>query len=68
LSTTEGVHVPVTPFVDVAGRTGTLPPAQIDTEVPKPNTGVTTGLTVTVNVAAKAHCPVEGVNVYVAEF
>jgi hypothetical protein len=68
LSTTEGLHVPFTPLAEVVGRTGTLAPAQIETEVPKLNTGVTTVLTVTVNVVVAAHCPAAGVNVYVPEF
>lgn len=59
----DGAHVPVTPFDDVVGRVGTLAPAQIERELPKPNTGVTTGLTVTFNVVLTAHCPAVGVNV-----
>ena len=51
------------PFVDVLGRVGTVPPAQIVRLVPKLNTGVRFGLTVTVNVVAVAHSPVVGVNV-----
>jgi hypothetical protein len=68
LSTTEGLHVPFTPLAEVVGRTGALVPAQMDRDVPKLNTGVTTGLTVTVNVVVAAHCPAAGVKVYVAEF
>ena len=63
MSTDEGFHVPVTPLVDVVGNAGTAPPAQIVSEVPKANAGVALGLTVTVNVAGKAHCPASGVNV-----
>jgi len=51
------------PFMDVVGRIGTFPPVQIDNVVPKLNVGVRFGLTVTVNVAGKAHWPAVGVNV-----
>jgi hypothetical protein len=68
LLTVEGLHVPVTPFEDVVGNAGTPEPAQIVSEVPKPNTGVTFGFTVTVNVVGVAHCPAVGVNVYEPEF
>jgi hypothetical protein len=68
LSTTEGLQVPFIPLDDVFGSTGTLLPAQIESDVPKPNTGVTIGLTVTVNVVDTAHCPAEGVKVYAPEF
>ncbi len=51
------------PFVDVLGRLGTDPPAQIVKLVPKLNVGVMFGLTVTVNVVERAHCPASGVNV-----
>jgi len=63
LSTTEGLHVPVIPFVDVVGSVGTVPPAQIVRFVPKLKVGVTVGLTVTVNVVVVPHCPAFGVNV-----
>ena len=63
MSTTEGLHVPVIPFVDVVGKTGTDPPAQIVIVVPKLKVGVMLGLTVTVNVAVVAHRPAVGVNV-----
>ena len=63
MSTIAGLHVPVIPFVDVPGKVGTVPPAQIFNEVPKLNTGVMIGLTVTENVAGVAHCPASGVNV-----
>ena len=65
---TAGFHVPVIPFVDVAGKVGTDPPAQMVRVEPKLNVGVMLGLTVTVNVAVVAHCPAVGVNVYVPEF
>ena len=55
LSTTEGFHVPVIPFVDVFGKLGTVPPAQIVNDVPKLNAGVMFGVTVTVNVVGSAH-------------
>ena len=68
LSTTVGLHVPVTPFVDVNGREGTVPPLQILNAVPKENAGVTFCVTVTANVIELAHCPPVGVNVYVPVF
>jgi len=68
LSTVEGFHVPVIPFVDVAGNAGTVPPAQIVKLVPKLNTGTMFGVTVTVNVAVVAHSPAVGVKVYTPEF
>ena len=68
MSTVEGLQVPVIPFVDVVGRTGTIPPAQTVRFAPKVNVGVMFGLTVTVNVVAVAHWAAFGVNVYVAEF
>jgi hypothetical protein len=55
--------MPVIPFVDVPGRDGTVPPAQIDKADPKLNVGIRIGLIVTLNVALVAHCPVVGVNV-----
>ena len=63
MSTTEGLHVPFIPFVDVVGNIGTLPPAQMVKLVPKLNVGVMFGLTVTLNDAVVAHCPAVGVNV-----
>jgi hypothetical protein len=63
LSTTEGLHVPVIPFVDVVGREGTPAPAQTVAVVPKLNAGTMFGFTVTVNVATRAHCPGSGVKV-----
>ena len=60
-------HDPVIPFVDVFGKIGTLPPAQITSEVPKLNVGVMLGATVTVNVTGSEHAPAEGVNVYTPE-
>lgn len=55
-------------LVDVVGKTGTVAPAQIVCAIPKLNVGVIFKFTVTVNVAVVAHCPAEGVNVYVPEF
>jgi hypothetical protein len=60
--------VPVIALSDVDGNVGTVPPAHIVNEVPKLNVGVMLGVTVTVNIAVVAHCPVVGVNVYVPEF
>ena len=40
---------------DVVGKAGTVPPAQIVSDVPKVNVGVMFGVTVTVNVAGTAH-------------
>ena len=64
LSTVAGLHVPVIPLVDVAGKAGTLLPAQMVSELPKLNAGVTIGLTVTLNVVVVAQIPALGVNVY----
>ena len=50
-------------MVDVLGNTGTDPPAQIVRVVPKLNVGVIFGLTVTVKLNGKAHCPAVGVKV-----
>lgn len=68
LSTTDGLHVPVIPLVDVFNRIGTLPPAQMVRKFPKRNVGVMLGFTVTVNVAVVAHSPAVGVKIYVPEF
>jgi hypothetical protein len=67
LLTVAGFHVPEIPFDDVAGNAGTVPPEQMVNEVPKVNVGVIFGFTVTVKVAVVAHCPAEGVNVYVSD-
>jgi hypothetical protein len=50
-------------FVDVVGKVGTVPPEQIVRVVPKPNSGVVFGVTVTLNVVGNAHCPAVGVKV-----
>jgi hypothetical protein len=55
LLTTDGLHVPVIPLVDVVGNNGTVPPEQIVNVVPKLNVGVIFGFTVTVKVAVVAH-------------
>lgn len=68
LLTVAGLHVPVMPFVDVAGRVGAVPAKQIVCAVPKLNVGVIFGFTVTVNVVVVAHNPAAGVNVYTPEF
>lgn len=68
MSTDAGLHVPVIPLVDVAGKEGTVPLAQIVNDVPKLNAGVIFGLTVTVNVVGNAHNPAIGVNVYTPAF
>lgn len=51
------------PLVDVAGSAGTTLPEQIAKAVPKLNTGVTFGITVTTKFVVAAHCPTAGVNV-----
>ena len=56
------------PLVDVVGKAGTAPPAQMVSVVPKLNAGVAFVLTVTVKVVPVAHCAAPGVNVYVFEF
>ncbi len=63
LLTVAGNQVPVTPFVEVVGKTGATPPGQMGA------TGLNVGRigssTVIVNVLVVAHDPVVGVNVYV---
>ena len=49
--------------MELAGKTGTLPPAQMVVEVPNAKVGVTIGETVTLNVIGKAHTPPVGVKV-----
>ena len=61
--TVAGLHVPVTPLFEAAGSAGTEAPEQITRELPKSNTGVVLGVTVTVNVTGMAHTPAAGVNV-----
>ena len=55
MSTVEGFQLPVMPLVELEGRAGTAPPAQITNEVPKLNVGVTLALTVTFMVTGIAH-------------
>ena len=55
------------PLLELPGRFGTPLPAHTDNEVPKLNVGVILGVTVTLNVVFVAHCPAEGVKVYVPE-
>ena len=62
LSTTEGLHVPITPFVDVVDKLGTVPLAQIVRLVPKLNVGVMLGTITTLNDALSAHWPPKGTN------
>lgn len=63
LLTVEGDHVPLMPLIDVVGNTGTVPPEQIDNELPMLNVGVIFGVTVTLKFAGTAHAPVAGVKV-----
>lgn len=51
----EGVHDPVSPLDEVAGKAGTGLPAQITSDVPKLNVGIVLALTVTVKVVDVAH-------------
>ena len=55
LSTIAGVQVPEMPLLEVVGRFGTTPTAQISSDVPKLNVGGTTGLTVTLKFVEVAH-------------
>ena len=68
LLTTAGDHVPVTPFVDVVGNSGTVLPEQAESDVPNANTGTSLGLIVTKTFVGVAHRPAVGVKVYAAEF
>lgn len=68
LSIAEGLHVPVIPFKEFVGSAGAVLPAQIEVEEPKLNSGVTIGLTVTLNEYVVAHCPGFGVKTYEPEF
>ena len=61
--TVEGLQLPAIPLVEVLGSTGTDPPEQTVSEVPKMNVGVILGLTTTFLVIEMAHCPGVGVNV-----
>ena len=61
LLTGDGLHVPVTPLLDVVGRTGATEPLHIGAGVVK--VGTVWGVTVTVTVAVVAQSPAVGVNV-----
>ena len=59
----DGLHVPVMPLFDVVGNAGAVlfwhnGPIAL-------NDGVICGFTTTVRVVVVAHCPADGVNVYV---
>jgi hypothetical protein len=56
-----GAHVPVIPLLEVVGSGVKVVPEHIGATTV--NAGVMFGLTVIVNVAVVAHCPVVGVNV-----
>jgi hypothetical protein len=58
-----GLHVPVIPFVDVAGNAGIAAPEQYGPIAA--NEGVILGFIVIVSVVVLAHSPAVGVNVYV---
>lgn len=58
-----GLHVPAIPLLDVEGKAGAVAPLQMASVVPKVNTGVTFGFTVTVKLAGKAQRPAVGVKV-----
>ena len=60
--------MPFIPLSEAIGKEGTLEPAQIVSVVPKLKVGVMCGLTVTVNDVGLAHCPADGVKVYVPPF
>ena len=66
LLTVDGDHVPATPLLDDAGRTGAADPLQIGAGVV--NVGTVCGVTVTVTVAVVAQSPALGVKVYVPVF
>ena len=59
--TVAGLHVPVMPLVELAGKTGAAEPEHIGAIASK--VGTMTGLTVTFNVAPVAHWSASGVNV-----
>ena len=63
-STTEGLHEPVIPFVDVLGNTGTVPLSQITRLVPKGKVGVVLCITVIVIVIGNPQVLALGVKVY----
>ena len=57
----DGDHVPEMPLFDVSGKAVKVAPEQMGATVV--NVGVTSGLTVMVNVVVVAHCPALGVKV-----
>ncbi len=61
--TVEGLHVPLTPLVDVVGSVGTVPLLQMIRLVPKGNVGTVRGMTVTFKLTGKPHCPGVGLKV-----
>jgi hypothetical protein len=63
LLTIAGLHVPATPFDDVLGNVGTVPPLQILNAVPKLNVAVVRGVTVILIVTGNPHWPAVGVKV-----
>ena len=62
-STTAGLQVPVMPFNDVLGNTGTGPLPQIVSDFGNENRGSVLGVTIMVIVVGKAQLPGVGVNV-----
>ena len=64
LLTVAGNQFPAMPLLEMDGKTGTADPLQI--AATWVNTGITLAFTVTVSVFVVAHCPADGVKVYVA--
>lgn len=62
MSILDGDQVPVIPFGDIASKLGGVLPEQIDIST---KLGSTSGFTTIVNVVVVAHCPADGVKVYV---
>ncbi len=56
------------PLLDVLGKAGTVPPAQMVREDPKAKVGGILGSMVTVKLVGVAQRPAVGVKVYVPEF
>lgn len=67
LLTTAGVHTPVIPFDEPAGKVTTASPSHIVVLVPKENVGAILGFTVTVNVVPATHPGDVAVNTYVPD-
>jgi hypothetical protein len=67
LLTTAGVHAPVIPFDELAGKVTTGAPSQMVVFVPKGKAGVIFGFTVTVNVVPSTHPADVAVNIYVPD-